>query len=475
MSLARTLILAHRYLGIAVGLLMAVWCLSGTVMMYVPYPRLTEAERVQHLAPIAWAQCCASESALATVAGTVSGFQLEMVGIEAVLRLTIGPRKVRIIDLATASVAAVPPDGAARIAAAYSAAKGALPRLLERVNYDQWTVQGNHDLDRPLFHFALNDERGTELYVSTVTGKAVQATTTRQRFWNWLGALPHWLYFTPLRAHGELWSQVVIWTSMLGTFLTVTGIYVGLKQLKRRSSGRWIPYSGFQYWHHALGVCFGLFVLTWVVSGLISMNPWGFLEGGGFDEPGRLRGSPLPASTVAAGLDALAHASLSQQAVQVESAPLRGRLFMIVTRSGGERIRVDEHANPTPLSADELQSIAGILDSRGEGYAMKRLEQEDEYYFSHHRERARLPAYRVIVHDSGLTRYYLDCVSGEILQKMDRDNQWYRWLHEAPHRFDFSAAMRSRPLWDLLTLLLLGGATAVCAIGAYLGVRRVTS
>lgn len=448
------LILAHRYLGIAVGLLMALWCLSGMVMMYVPYPQLTEDERVQHLQPIDWRQCCAAPS------GPVPGFQIEMVGAQAVLR--VGNQ---VTDLATgASVESVSQDVAARW--------GSAPQLLERITYDQWTVQVSHGPDRPLLHFALNDARGTELYVSSVTGKAVQQTTSRQRLWNWLGAVPHWLYFTTLRAHSELWSQVVIGSSLLGCFLTLTGIYVGLKQLKRRSSGRWIPYKGFQYWHHAVGLCFGLFVLTWVVSGLISMNPWGFLEGDGFDEPTRLRGAPLSMSQVTATLNALAHSSLHADVVQVQSAPLAGRLFVIAQRATGERIRLDELANPAPLSPDELRAIATTIFS-GES-SLELLLHEDEYYFSHHREHARLPAYRLIANDHGNTRYYIDPVSGEILRKVDRDNQWYRWLHQAPHRFDFSVLSRSRPLWDLLTLALLSGATVVCAIGAYLGLRRLT-
>ena len=42
----RGLIVLHRYLGVAVGLVMTVWCLSGFVMMYSGYPCLTEAERL---------------------------------------------------------------------------------------------------------------------------------------------------------------------------------------------------------------------------------------------------------------------------------------------------------------------------------------------------------------------------------------------------------------------------------------------
>ena len=60
MKLRRWLILAHRYLGIALGLVMVVWCLSGVVMMYVRYPSLAEGERLTHLAVLDWRGCCAA-------------------------------------------------------------------------------------------------------------------------------------------------------------------------------------------------------------------------------------------------------------------------------------------------------------------------------------------------------------------------------------------------------------------------------
>src|ERR1700753_2191484 len=88
--MGRTLILAHRYLGIALGLLMVLWCLSGMVMMYVPYPQLTEAERVQHLQPIDWNVCCTASGT------TVSKFQVEMLGSRPVLR-----EGGKVVDLST--------------------------------------------------------------------------------------------------------------------------------------------------------------------------------------------------------------------------------------------------------------------------------------------------------------------------------------------------------------------------------------
>ena len=45
----------------------------------------------------------------------------------------------------------------------------------------------------------------------------MQYTTTASRWGAYVGAIPHWLYFTPLRKHGPQWSRVVIWSSGIGT------------------------------------------------------------------------------------------------------------------------------------------------------------------------------------------------------------------------------------------------------------------
>ncbi|HEX6994425.1 MAG TPA: hypothetical protein VF339_09805 [Gammaproteobacteria bacterium] len=70
---------------------------------------------------------------------------------------------------------------------------------------------------------------------------------------------------------------------MLGTFLAAVGLYVGVARFRRRGRhGRpGSPYFGWWYWHHVSGLVFGVLALTWVFSGLMTMNPWGMLAGGG--------------------------------------------------------------------------------------------------------------------------------------------------------------------------------------------------
>ena len=54
----RLLLLIHRYLGIAFGVIVALWCLSGFVMMYVQYPNLSEREYLAGLQSLDTGDCC---------------------------------------------------------------------------------------------------------------------------------------------------------------------------------------------------------------------------------------------------------------------------------------------------------------------------------------------------------------------------------------------------------------------------------
>ena len=461
--MARLILLLHRYLGIAVGALMVMWCLSGIVMMYESYPALGENARLGHLQPIAWRDCCKHADLLS------AGTRIEMLDGRPVM---FSREESRPVDLSTgALIEAISAHQAAGVAKRFASHPSpATPQLLGLIDRDQWTVSGDFNSARPLYHFALADAAGTELYVSSRSGRAVQMTTARERFWNWLGAIPHWLYFTELRSHPRIWSQVVIATSLLGCFLAGIGIYLGIRQFAARPAGRWSPYNGFNLWHHMAGLAFGVLALTWVLSGLLSMNPWGWLQGAGMQtESAAIEGARSPANP-AAVLQALADAGPA--AVSLQAAPLNGETYFIASSEDGARLRLNERGMPAPLGSAELKFLAYALDGAATPNAPQLVMHEDEYYFSHHREFAALPVYRFLARSG--TRYYLDSVSGMLIAKLDAGSRAYRWLHEGLHRLDFAPWLRARPQWDLIMLFLMSGVSAVCITGAYLGYRRLT-
>jgi uncharacterized iron-regulated membrane protein len=435
---------------------MLMWCLSGIIMMYVRYPSLSETRRLAALEPINWHGCCVLTLEPERPAQWLS---IEMLGDRPVARIAQGDGPARLIDLTDGQpIDHISADQARSVALEYGPAPSP-PTLIDR---DQWTVSSEFRYDRPLYRFDLGDPAGTQLYVSGTSGKAAQITTRSQRFWNWLGAIPHWLYFTQLRAHVALWSQVVIWTSVLGCFLVGTGLYLGVRQLRRASDGRWSPYRGFMPWHHLPGLFFGLFVLTWVLSGLISMNPWGFLDSVSL-ETNPLRAEKPSGAIMAAAVSTLARAAPAD-IVSIAATPFDGHLAFIATANDGTRRRLDPTGGP--MSAPDIVRAAALLNGR----QPELLPNGDSYYFDSRGDGTRLPVYRVI---AGGVRYYLDPLSGDIVRAVDADARLYRWLHEGPHRLDFTPALRRRPFWDLIMLPLMLGVTAVCGTGVWLGLRRL--
>jgi PepSY-associated TM region len=142
----------------------------------------------------------------------------------------------------------------------------------ELIDYDQWTVGGDFDYDRPLFRYTLDDDAGTEIYVSSRSGKVVLTTTRNMRLANYLGSIPHWIYPAPLRHHAKLWRALLWWLSLLGTIGAGLGVVIGVVKLGVAIRDKAMPYQGLQAWHHALGLVFAPFILMWILSGFLSLG-----------------------------------------------------------------------------------------------------------------------------------------------------------------------------------------------------------
>jgi hypothetical protein len=475
----KLLILIHRYVGIVLSLLMLAWCLSGFVMMYVGFPQLDDEEREAGLAPVDLQGCCDPGRLIGNMGDApIRAFAVEMLAGQPVIRMSAGVG-FPVVSLRTGDfVDRISEADALAVAADYQRARSFAgnPVVLGSVETDQWTISSDYDAARPLFKVALGDPAGTELYVSSTGGEVVLDTSARERRWNGVGAVIHWLYPVVLRQHGAVWAQVVIWTSLTGTFLTATGIWLGILQMRAGRTRALSPYTGWNLWHHVSGLVFGILLLAWVGSGLLSMNPWGLFESrGGRAESGRLRGVTLTSEEVVATITRFAAvAGQYPETRRIEFAPLAGHPYLtLVAPEGSTRLDAATMA-PVPLPEAELAAAASLLQPATAIASKELLTAGDAYYHDDHEYRRRFPVYRVIFADDEQTRYYLDPVDGRLLQKTDRAARGYRWWFQALHRWDFASPLQRRPLWDVIVWTLLLGVTAVSATGLCLGLRRVT-
>ncbi len=451
----RWLVIAHRYLGVAMGALMLLWCLSGVVMLFVAYPSVSQDERLARLPRIDWSHCCVIAGAAAADAAVRSATIEQLPGAP-VLRLKLADGSRRVVDLSNGHILA----GTSRVEALAVAQGWGRPATIAPVVRDQWTVSGEFNRDRPLWRVRLADAQASDVYVSGATGEVVQRTTRASRVLNWMGAVPHWLYPTLLRQYPKAWGQVVIWTSLAGVFLTMVGLYLGLVAWRPFGDKRLSPFRGLMTWHHLTGLATGVLALTWVASGLFSMNPWGFLESP--EDPAAERiGGPAPAfADVQTALESVA--ARAPTAAQVKLATFAGRPYVM---AGGQRL--DGQGRPSPLMPADLAAAGARLGAvAGQGL----LTREDAYYFTHHQAVA-LPAWRVLTTDG--RRYYLDPRTGALAASFDGPAKGYRWLHEGLHRLDFVPGFRRGAVWASVTLVLLLSVTFGVGTGVWLGWRRI--
>lgn len=460
-SLKRWLILGHRWLGIATGLFLAAWVLSGLVMLYVAFPALTEAERLSRLAPIAWDRVLLGPDealARAGLAAPPGGLSLSMRAGAPVYQVTTRAGARHPVSAETGQ--ALGPLDAAAARAPFG--PDATVRAVRR---DPWTVRDRYDPVRPFHVVALGDAAGTELYVSARTGAVVLDTTRRERLWNWLGAIPHWFYPTPLRARAELWRGTVLWVSGLATAGVLGGLVLGIWRLRLRrpyASGAVTPYRGLARWHHLLGTLGGLSLLSFVASGWLSMNPnrWFSPRTPPAAMAEAYAGPPAPIGREA--LDGLARPGI----VEVRFTQVDGRPVRVAADAQGRRLV----APAPPEAALRAAAARALPEARIAG--VETLTAPDAYWYPHHDTRT-LPVLRVRFDDPAATWLHIDPETGALLDRLDASGRLQRWLFEAPHRLDFAFLFQARPAWDAVMWLLNGLGAGIALSGVVLGWRRL--
>jgi len=367
---------------------------------------------------------------------------------------------------------------------AVSPAINSFEKKYELVEKDQWTITRFYESHRPFYKFSEAGTRAesdsSQWYVSSSTGQIFQQTTAKQRFWNYLGAVPHWLYPTVLRQYDDVWEVNVIILSGLGVFLTIVGIYIGIQRYKRLPSGRQSPYRGVVLWHHYIGIVFGLFVLTWVFSGLMSMNPGRLFDlSGGFTERKKLQGIPLSIDDVTKFVDQL-QAQMSRDIVtkkikRIEGYALQSQFFFLFVDAEGHYERYNGNTfQKQKLLNDEKEQIIHSIKEYNEVLSQSLLTTADGYYYNDHNHGQReFPVYKVVLNNSDTTHFYINPISGELAGFYSKQQRWFRWVFSGLHQLDFNSTIRSRPLWDILVWLLLIGVTAVSMTGTYMGLKRL--
>ena len=317
--------------------------------------------------------------------------------------------------------------------------------------------------------------------MSANAGEVVRDTRRAERFWNWVGAVPHWIYPTVLRQFPRTWHHVVVWLSIPGVLLASTGVVLGIWQLFLNRS-RWIPYRKFwMRWHHILGLAAAVFTVTWMLSGLLSMNPFGVFNTRSAlaDEKRQWEGGTgQPSMSMAAALQVV---QLHGKAIR-ELRPLNVQGQAWYRLSGVDQrwwLRAADTAAPRLFdrlpNALVIQALQGLRPSPPS--SVEQLDAYDSQYYARRpsdpesRWQRPLPVWRA-QWDDGVA-IYADSGVGQLLLRVDDSGRWERILYYGLHSLDFAPLLASPRLRDLLVIGLSILGLLMCATAWVLAWRVV--
>jgi len=472
----------HRILGTVLGVLMAVWFVSGMVMLFTSYPRYDDSERLAHatvLGPY-------TEHALSELArwlesgGSARGERAQLSVIEGTPTWTWSESGVRRAVRGDTG-ADITPLTAARARAEVEHRLGVRASRVSAVPVaDQWTVGRVRPELFPLFVVELNDATDSHIYISGRSGEIVQDTTLRERVLTWLGAIPHWIYPAALRRHRELWRSSVLWLSGIGLALSISGLIAGTHVAWRT---RAVPQdkrtvqNSYLRWHQQLGLCFGVLATTWLFSGALSLSPLHWSGSGPSPESlEALYGRPSDATAAVWQLPAaIQQCQRELPVLAIELSTFAGRPLLLCRSAQDHRLIYLDEAQLTSqrfVTQVQLSAAAERIAGPGAPGWSWHAAPDAYYYQTHSGPPLALPYVKLSLSDDQQSTYYVDPATLRALEHMTSKKRLERWLYRGLHCWDF-AWLYTRPvLWQvvMVTAMLLG--VALTALGVALPLRR---
>jgi hypothetical protein len=516
----KVLIYSHRWLGIGVGIVFVLWCISGFVLMYYGIPTLKAGERLLRLPPLD----------LSAVRFTPAE-AVRKLGLKDPVRLRIsmqGSRPVYRINYGRGfgNWAVVYADTGEKMKAMDAEAamewmRRFRPDYASKLRYDAYLTTPDHfvripamQVQLPFHRIALNDAAGTEYYVSEKTGEAVVKADRAGRVLGFTGYTLHRFFWWRQQSW---YNSFLYWVSWIGIVMCTTGLVVGVwrfgmtARFRQRGKYSHSPYHGWMKWHHYAGLIFGLITFTWMISGAVDVPGIPGLTN--VASPSQTDFSPAELRQGARSnqgtgapihLEPITIERIRQAAAAVGSAFVPKELELLEV---GEKPYFIAYRAPASDSQVESWTIQSGLDSlspnldhehvlvsatapeRGvfsrfddvtmmhvakaamPGFAVKNavwLDNYDDYYYYSvasfnvglMKPVRTLPVLRVRFDDPKQTWLYMTPSHGQMTH-VTAEGRAVRWSLYGLHALDFAFLYNHRPLWDIVVAALLIGSTVL--------------
>lgn len=472
--ITRSLIWFHRWLGVATCLIFALWFASGAVLLFQPFPSLPKTVQMELQQPISLADIhLAPSEAMAVLKGKSSSLRLLQFG-SVPAYLIASQSGTAIVDANSGARLAPLNLAQAQTIARQTFGKDAVVNPAR--DYDQWTVHNRFDPLRPLYRIDLADQEGTQFYLSAQTGELVQRTTVHERGWNWVGAVLHWVYFTPVRSSFALWDNGVWVVSLVAMLVALAGTVLGVIQTLAAQRQRKRSFSFYRLfwmrWHHITGLFVGLFVMTWIFSGWLSMDHGRLFDRGQPTATQAAHYHGLPFGEALASFDVPLIQAL-RQATEVRFDVVGATPLMIATRSDASVQPFDR--NGAAISPNGLLNFVttGVVAAWPDAKVSKigPVSPTEVHALA---EGWPANTKRVTLQGStALPDIYVNGTDGSLLTVMSDSRAAYSWVYFALHTFKFPGLVTRPWLREIIVLIPLIVGFLFSITGVILGFKRI--
>ncbi|MBW4050027.1 MAG: peptidase [Proteobacteria bacterium] len=476
----RSLKLLHRWLGITVGFLFALWFASGAVLCFVPFPTLPSVIRIAHSEPIDLGRVRIAPAAALAAAPGLAVQRLRLISVDGHPRYVLSVARGPTVSVSAESGKLLGPlsaDAARAVAASFS--RRPVAAITGPLEDDQWIVHDQYDPYRPFYRVSLGGGRGTELYVSARSGQVLQQTRRVQREWNYIGAIVHWVNIVSLRRHKDLWRGVMLTLGSTCGLLACAGLGLGVIHLinMRRARRRGLsPFRGWLRWHHSVGLFASALLISWIVSGCL------MLDGGTVfpsDQPTAAEIAALRGMTLAEAAKRFPVALLRTlpPARQVEITAVADKPFLVASNGGQSGSWIATPAPDGGLSLSRSVPDSLLLAAIRSAWPSVRvlrirpIQAHDAYQVIS--DPLPSSARRIVLADPAQTWLQIDSATGRMLSVTDTRSRARRWWVNGLHDFDFPSLDRSGPLRILMLMLAVSVGFLFSCTGFVVGVKRL--
>lgn len=465
----------HRLLGTVLSILFLVWFLSGFVMLYHGFPKVTLRDKYEH------------QDALSVNMPDLNTIVNSVPNCDSITNITLTTRfgrslfkietKDSLYQFTVDTLQNIVTDKYKQIEKyAYRWSSSDIEKVDTLYELDQWIPYGKLRSEFPIYKFHFADTEKSQLYISSKSGDALQFTNKNSRFWAWMGPIPHWVYFTGLRQNSQLWIDVVVWLSGIGALMClaglVLGVYVIIKRYKNKKRFE-LPYRKFVYkWHHITGFVFGLFVFTFVFSGMMSLveiPQWLVkVHNPSFSADIYKRNSSIALQNYRLDYREL----LTKYPDLVKSIEWSSfgevPIYQVVI---GDSMQVFDASSDKVLNLNlnEDKVVHRLLSICDKPMRIDLINEYDNYYY-HRKNNLPLPVFKIEVEDADKSVLYINPKTSEI-RYFNNNTRFRKWTYQALHSFNIKYLYDRPVLWNLVMWISMIGGTLVPLTGVWLGWR----